>query len=347
MAKFKKASDIKVGVIGYGGAFNMGRSHLQQMQKAGMTPVAVCEIDKARLKVAEEEFLGIETYDNVDKMLKTSDVNLITIITPHDTHAPLAMKCLKAGKSVCCEKPLAITTAECDAMISEAKKNKVVLSTYHNRHWDGCILQAVKKIKKEKVIGDIVRIEAHMGGYNAPRDWWRSSKKMSGGITYDWGVHLLEYSLQLLDDDLTEVSGFAKTGYWGKDSKFKKDCIEDEGFLVARFKKGAWLTLCITAIDSFAKGAERGWVEITGTEGTYIFDGGTYKIIKHKKGEQSVVTGKNPDSEGDKYYQNVADHLVKGKELIISGEWSRRPIHILDLGNKSAKSGKALKAKYK
>lgn len=346
MAKFKKASDIKVGVIGYGGAFNMGRAHLEQMKKAGMTPIAVCEIDKARLKVAEEEFPGIETYSSVDQMLKTSDVNLITIITPHDTHAPLALKCLKAGKSVCSEKPLAITTAECDAMIREAKKHKVVLTTYHNRHWDGCILEAVKKIKKQKVIGDIVRIEAHMGGYSAPRDWWRSSKKMSGGITYDWGVHLLEYSLQLLDDDLAEVSGFAKTGFWAKDSKFKKDCIEDEGFLVARFKQGGWISLCITSIDSNSKTADRGWIEITGTEGTYIFDGGTYKIIKHKKGVLTVTTGKNPDSQGDKYYQNVADHMVKGTELIISGEWARRPIHILDLGNKSAATGKAIKAKY-
>jgi scyllo-inositol 2-dehydrogenase (NADP+) len=45
---FKKARDIKVGVVGYGGAFNMGRSHLNQMKAAGMTPVAVCEIDQGR-----------------------------------------------------------------------------------------------------------------------------------------------------------------------------------------------------------------------------------------------------------------------------------------------------------
>ena len=155
MKKFKKASDIKVGVIGYGGAFNMGKSHLNEMQKAGMTPVAVAEIDKDRLKVAEEEFPGIETYSSVATMLKKSDVNLITIITPHNSHAKLALQCLNAGKSVCCEKPLAITTKECDEMIAAAKKNKVVLSTYHNRHWDGCILEAVKQIKQKKVIGEV------------------------------------------------------------------------------------------------------------------------------------------------------------------------------------------------
>lgn len=72
-------------------------------------------------------------------------------------------------------KPMAMTTAECDRMIAEAKKQKLVISTYHNRHWDGCILTAVRKIK-EGVIGDIIRIEAHMGGYGQPKDWWRSNK---------------------------------------------------------------------------------------------------------------------------------------------------------------------------
>ena len=62
MKQFKKASDIKVGVIGYGGAFNMGRHHFNEMKRAGMTPLAVTEKDKARLKVAAEEFPGIETF---------------------------------------------------------------------------------------------------------------------------------------------------------------------------------------------------------------------------------------------------------------------------------------------
>jgi predicted dehydrogenase len=137
MALFKKAADIKVGCIGYGGAFNMGRAHLKEMQKAGMTPTAVAEIDASRLKVAETDFPGIQTYTDVAAMLRKSDVNLLAIITPHNTHAKLALQCLRAGRHVVAEKPLAITTAECDAMIVEARKRKLVLSTYHNRHWDG------------------------------------------------------------------------------------------------------------------------------------------------------------------------------------------------------------------
>ena len=123
MKRYKTAGAITCGVIGYGGAFNMGRAHLNEMKKAGMTPTAVCEIDPERLKVATQDFPGIETYSTAAEMLKKSKVQLLAIITPHNTHAKLALQCLKAGRHVVCEKPLAITTAECDAMIAAAKKS--------------------------------------------------------------------------------------------------------------------------------------------------------------------------------------------------------------------------------
>jgi len=343
VARFKKAKDIKVGAIGYGGAFNMGKSHLNEMKRAGMTPTAVAEIDKSRLKVAEADFPGIETYDSVAKMLKTSDVDLLAIITPHNTHAKLALQCLKAGRHVVCEKPLAITTAECDAMIAEAKKRRVVLSTYHNRHWDGWIMNAVKQIKKG-AIGEVFRIEAHMGGYSKPGPWWRSSKSISGGILYDWGVHLLEYALQIIDSPMAEVSGYAKTGYWAPKTKWKKDSNEDEGHAVVRFKDGKWLSLNVSSIDSNPKPCQ---LEITGTKGTYLMKFGQWEIIKKVDGNTVSTKGRDPKSEGWRFYQNVADHLTKGKPLVITPEWARRPIHILDLANQSAKKGCALKVTYK
>ena len=59
-----------------------------------------------------------------------------------------------------------------------------------------------------------------MGGFGQPRDWWRASKTISGGILYDWGVHLLEYALQLLAPaELVEVSGYAKYGGVGRQDR--------------------------------------------------------------------------------------------------------------------------------
>ncbi len=344
MGKYKKAGDIKVGVIGYGGAFNMGRRHLADMKTAGMTPVAVAEVDPERRKVAVEEFSGIDTYPTVAQMLKKSDVNLVVLITPHNTHAKLALQCLRAGRSVISEKPLAITTAECDAMIREAKKRRLLLTTYHNRHWDGCVLEALKHIKREKAIGDVYRVEAHIGGYGVPGAWWRSSKSISGGIMYDWGVHLLEYALQIIDDEMTEVTGYSKTGFWASKTVWKKDTNEDVASAVVRFKSGKWLTLTASTIEANPKA---GQLEIAGTKGSYVFDGGTYEMIQ-QQGDLKVITkGKNTASLWPKFYKNMADHLVKGTKLVITPEWARRPIHILDLAGQSVKKGSAQKTKYR
>ena len=343
MKRFKKAEDIRVGVIGYGGAFNMGKHHLSAMESAGMTPIAVSDVDAERLEAAKADYPGIETFQSVTTMLNKCDVNLVTIITPHNTHAKLAAQCLNAGRHVVCEKPLAITTEECDRMIAAAKKNRVMLSTFHNRHWDGCALHAVKQIRSG-VIGDVIRIEAHMGGYGKPGDWWRSSKSISGGILYDWGVHLLEYALQIMDADIVEVTGFAKTGFWASQTAWKDDTNEDEALAIARFADGRWLSLCLSAIDSNPK---QKWLEITGTKGTYLFDGGAWETIVHQAGQTVVTRGQNPPGEGHKYYENVAAYLTKGTDLIITPEWARRPIHILDLACKSAKKGCSIRAKYR
>ena len=340
---FKKASDIKVGVVGYGGAFNMGRMHLQDMQKAGMTPCAVAEPDASRLAVAAQEFPGIQTYASVDEMLKKSDVNLVVLITPHNTHAPLALKCLKAGRHVVAEKPFAITTKECDTLIAAAKKAGVMISAFHNRHWDGSIMKALE-VLKSGVIGDLVRIEAHVGAWGKPGDWWRSSKSVSGGILYDWGVHLLEYALQLVDSDIVEVTGFSRQGFWAPQTKWKQDTVEDEAHAVVRFKSGVWVALTVTAIDANPK---RGMCEVTGTKGSFLWEYDTHEITV-KEGDETLVTkAKNPKEQWEKYYANVAAHLTKGERLVITPEWARRPIHILDLANQSAKAGRALKAKYK
>ena len=342
MKNYASPADIRVGVVGYGGAFNMGRQHLQQMQAAGMTPSAVVELDAARLEVATQDFPGIETYATLEAMLDQSKVDLVTLITPHNTHAPLALQCLQAGRHVVSEKPLAITLEEVDAMIAAAQASDTMISAYHNRHWDGRALQAVELVRNQKVIGDIVRIECHMGGYNKPKDWWRTSRTISGGILYDWGVHLLEYSLQLFDAPLAEVSGMAYHGHWGPQTAWKDDANEDEGFIVARFEDGPWITLTITTIDSKPK---EGWVEITGTKGTLVLDGGHSTLYQHNDGQYIVTKLKNPNDEGHRYYENVRDHLVNGAPLVIDAQWARRPIQILDLGVQSAKKGHALRAR--
>ncbi|MBW8782086.1 MAG: Gfo/Idh/MocA family oxidoreductase [Verrucomicrobia bacterium] len=341
MKTYPSASQIKVGVVGYGGAFNMGRQHLQQMKDAGMTPVAVAEIDPARLAAAAQDFPGIETYATVAEMLGRSSVDLVTVITPHNTHAALGLQILEAGRHCVLEKPMAITTAECDALIEAARRYDVLVSTYHNRHWDGWILKALEVVRSG-ALGQIVRVDLRMGSHGKPGSWWRSSRSMSGGILYDWGVHLLEYALQIITAPLTEVSGYAWEGYWAAqpEASFPSDANEDEAQLVVRAKTGQRINLTITTVDVTPK---RGFVEIVGTQGTHLIDWNEYETtLALPDGARQITRGRQPKDEGHRFYENIAAHLTVGTPLVITGEWARRPIHILDLAVQSARQGRAL-----
>lgn len=343
MAHFQKASDIRVGVIGYGAAFNMGACHLKEMKQAGMVPTSVTDIDSSRLKVAAKDFPGIETYASVSEMLRKSRTDVLAIITPHNTHTKLAIQCLNAGRHVVSEKPFAITTAECDAMINAARKKGVMLSTYHNRHWDGIILGAMKLVRSG-TLGKIVRIDAHMGGWGKPGDWWRGSKSISGGILYDWGVHVLEYTLQIMNADIKEVAGYSWSGVWANQTKWKNDTVEDDAMLVVRYATGATSSLSITSIDSRP---HPGFIKVVGTKATCLINWDACEVVDRKDGNVVSTRIPNPEGEGWKFYKNVAAHLTKGTPLVITPEWARRPIHILDLANRSAKLGNALPAKYR
>lgn len=343
--RYTSPSDIKVAVIGYGGAFNMGRQHLNEMKAAGMTPAAVVEIDPTRLEVAKSDFPGIATYGSVDELLANSPVDLVTVITPHNTHATLGLKIAAAGRHVVLEKPMALTTDECDAMIAAGRQQGVVVSTYHNRHWDGWILRAVE-LFKAGVLGDIVRIELRSGSHARPGEWWRSSRSISGGILYDWGVHLLEYSLQLITSPATEVSGYAWDGYWASQPGFRwaHDANEDEAQAVVRFASGQRLNLTITHLDA---APERGLMKIVGTKATHLIEWNSAETFT-SHGDGRVVTERapTPRNEGHRFYENIAAHLTQGVPLVITAEWARRPIHLLDLAARSSKEGRALPVVY-
>lgn len=342
-ATFASPDRIKVGVIGYGGTWNMGRTHLTDMRTAGMTPVAVCELDAARLALAPADFPGIATFATVDAMLAESDVDLVAIITPHSTHAALALQCLRAGRHVVCEKPFAITTAECDEVLAAAAERGLVATTYHNRHWDGWIRTALDRVRAGD-IGSVVRIEAWVGKYAKPLDTWRGSRELSGGVLYDWGVHFLEYALQLMGDAaIAEVSGYAHHGFWAGRSRWGEATIEDEAEAVVRFRDGRRVRLLISQVESAPR---RGFMEVTGTTGSMLLTFDAVEVTTWAGTSQVTTRIPNPENEWWRFYGNVAEHLTGAAPLVITGALARRPVHIIDLACRSAREGRALPACY-
>lgn len=337
MSEYVSTPKLKAAVIGYGGAYNMGKAHLELMQAAGMVPTAVVEIDPERLAVAANEFSGIQLYDSVDTFLRDSDANVVAIITPHDTHAELGLRCLESGKHVVMEKPMAITAAECDALIEAADRNKLLVTTFHNRHWDGCILKAKDFVAKEGAIGKVFRVDLDVGIRGQIPDWWRASNRISGGALYDWGVHLLEYTFQIVQGKPVEVSAYRHHGYWK--TRWQEDTIDDEIGAMIRLDDGVVIHLRVTTLDPRPG---RNMVTFHGTEGTYGFNIDQFEWVRRENDVLKVDSGPNPPGEQTRFYPNIAD-AIQGKEaLVITPDYAAGFIRIIELAHRSAVEGRTL-----
>lgn len=330
-----EATEIRCGIIGYGGSFNMGRHHANYMHGTGrMRLVAVCDVDPARTAAAKEDFPEIETYNDAAEMLAKAPIDLAVVILPHNLHAPMTIQVLEAGKHCVVEKPMCLTIEEADAMIAAAKRNGKMLSVYHNRRWDGDYL-AIRDIIERGIIGEVFHLEAFSGGFSPPRPWWRSKKEISGGAFYDWGAHFLYWILTLIPGPIENVTGFFHKRIWTEMTN------EDQVQALIRFQSGAVADIQMSSIAYAGKPRWR----ILGTKGAIIDPSsqGAFKVRVGHEGYIAEFEVKYQQSRHAEYYQNIAAHLLDGAPLEITPEAARRVIAVMDLAERSAKCGQAVK----
>lgn len=308
----------------------MGRQHGRHMEAAEISFVAACDTDPLRAAAAAEENPGIRTYVDYKELLKDSDVDLVTVILPHNLHAEVSIACSEAGKHVIVEKPMCLSSAEADAMIAAAKGAGKMLSVYQNRRWDGDF-NTIKKAIYEGLIGDLVSIELSLGGYGKPGDWWRSDKAIAGGILFDWGAHCIDWTLALVRSDVAGVFGHLYNGAWPSAS------IEDHGCAIIKFKNGALAEITVSQIASIHRPMWR----ILGTRGGMTCHWGEPVTVKvDHEGHLAEFKLDRGQDKWEGYYANIADHLYRGAELICKPEESRRVIAIIEAAERSAASGK-------
>ena len=331
---------IRGAVIGYGAAFNMGKAHLNWMKDAGIAPTAVCDIDAARVEAAQTDFPGIRAYTEVEAILADDAIDLITLITPHNTHAPLALQALNAGKAVICEKPMCLTAQEATEMIEAAQKNSVMLSVFHNRRHDGDFQALKEAIVEKKLIGDVFSIQAGFAGYGHPGHWWRSEKSISGGAFYDWGAHFLDWILNLMPGrKIVNVSGYFHKRLWHDVTN------EDHVQAILRFDDGAHADLSFSQISTLPMPRWR----IQGTQGGILDDGSVkdgMKLFRLIDGLQMSGELRNKAGTWDQYYKNIHAHLTEGVPLDVTPEQARRVIAVIEAAEKSSKSGQAEPVPY-
>jgi predicted dehydrogenase len=269
-------------------------------------------------------------------MLKTEEMDLVVLVTPHNTHGPLAVESLQAGKHVITEKPMCLNVAEGKRMVEAAKKAKRMLSVFHNRRWDGDYT-TLRGIIDSGTLGEIFQIDVFSGGYEHPGWWWRSEKKISGGCLHDWGAHFIDWFLDLVPAQVVDVAGYFQKRHWHAVTN------EDHALATLRFKNGVVATIEQSHLAAVPKDRWR----VLGTQGAATWKGwgeDYWNVISYEKSNQPEVR-RVPFQRGDwqAYYRNVADHLTMGEELVVKGEHGLRIISMIEAAEKSSKSGRSLK----
>lgn len=186
---------LNVAIIGVGA---IAPAHIKAYQEFAekCNIVALCDIqtDKAE-KRAQEFNLQVDIYDDYQKLIERSDIDLVSVCTPPHTHSETAIALLNSGIHVLVEKPMASSLKECDAMNAAAKKSGKILSVVAQNRFLSPMMK-LKYILDTKLMGPIVhaQVDSYWWRGNSYYDlWWRGTwEKEGGGCTLNHAVHHID-----------------------------------------------------------------------------------------------------------------------------------------------------------
>ncbi len=190
----------RVAVIGYGG---QGAWHCGQIQQSDVVElVGIYDVREVRRNMALEA--GIYVYESNEAIFNDPKVDIVVVATPNDVHEALVVGALKSGKHCICEKPVALSVDEFDRMVRAAAEVDRVFSVHQNRRWDVDFL-SVKNVVESGEIGEVLRIESRIHGCRGIPGDWRCHKAPGGGMILDWGVHLIDQMLLLIQESIRRI----------------------------------------------------------------------------------------------------------------------------------------------
>ena len=192
--------------------------------RSRVTALVSGNADKAKDLGARYGVSKFYNYDNFDSIANDKDIDAVYIVLPVGLHAEYTIRALKAGKHVLCEKPMANTPAECEAMIAAAKAANRQLGVAYRVHFEPNNIDAARRAQS----GELGPLRYFTGdaGFNAdPEHWaphrWRLQKALAGGGSmYDIGIYAMNAAMMCMGEDAVEVS--AVYSYPHDDPRFKE-----------------------------------------------------------------------------------------------------------------------------
>jgi len=301
---------LGVGMVGY--AF-MGAAHSQAWRSAPrffdlpLKPAmsALCGRDETRLTAAAEQLGWDSTETSWKSLIRRDDIALVDICTPGHTHAEIAIAALEAGKHVLCEKPLANTVDEAEAMAEAAEEasaegiRSMVGFTYRRVPAIGL----ARRLVDEGRIGQVRHVRAQylqdwIVDPEAPMSWRLDKEKAGSGALGDIGAHIIDLTQYITGEQITEVSGVLETfvkerpipggpsGVAGTERG--QVTVDDAAVFLARFGDGALGTFEATRFATGRKNAIR--IEINGSRGSLAFDFEDMNVLHFYDAEDDSAT---------------------------------------------------------
>jgi len=182
-------------VIGYGGMGGWHTRHINDNNVVNL--LGIYDIKPQRCELAESK--GIHAYSSFEEVLSDERVDFVVIATPNELHKPLAIEAMSRGKHVISEKPVTLSSADLQEIIDASRKYGRIFTTHQNRRWDTDYLM-MKEVYQTRQLGEVFNIESRYHGSRGIPGDWRGKKEHGGGMILDWGVHLIDQMLGIVND---------------------------------------------------------------------------------------------------------------------------------------------------
>lgn len=304
-------------VIGYG--FISGKGHVPAyQQRDDVEIVAVADICPARREYAAKMIPGVRLYaDGPELLAKEDSLDFVDISTPPNAHAELAIAALKRGFHVLCEKPLATSTREAQAMLLAAKENHRVLYPCHN-YKHAPIVKTIKSLIDRGTIGQVRSLTLQTFRYTHAKgvaewnpDWRRELRYSGGGIAMDHGSHTFYLTFSWLAS-LPDSVGAVTTNL---DPRWD---TEDTLHCVLRFPHGM-----VNSFLTWTAGARKMIYTIEGTDGAIFANNDDLEVVRREETvERIAITSDWMDASHTKWFNSMFDEfrLAIAREDFLNAE---------------------------
>ena len=280
---------------------------------------------------------AIYDYEGFDRIADDPAVDVVYVILPNGLHAEYTVRAFKAGKHVFCEKPMAPTVAECEAMIRAGREAGRKLMIAYRARFEPHNVEAIRMARAGEA-GRLQLVTSDHGRLLDPKDpadQWRMVKALAGGGSlYDIGIYSLQAARYLTGEEPVEVSGQIASPK--DDPRFRE--VEDRVAFQLRFPSGALANLSSSYSTASVKR-----IQAFGSKASLVLDPATeYEgnrlQVRFEKGLQEVkVKDANQfAAEMDHFSQSV----LANREPLTPGEEGLRDVRILQAIYQSAREGR-------